>query len=75
MLNMYIYKEIELVTKNSSWWKQKKYRKESAFILNKYRKLGWRLTKKIELKNKPNVDTRSFTLYSLKKLEGKKVGK
>jgi len=72
---MYIYKEIELVTKNSSWWKQKKYRKESAFILNKYRKLGWRLTKKIELKNKPNVDTRSFTLYSLKKLEGKKFGK
>ena len=72
---MYIYKEIELVTKNSSWWKQKKYRKESAFILNKYRKLGWRLTKKIELKNKPNVDTRSFTLYSLKKLEGKKVCK
>ena len=72
---MYIYKEIELVTKNTSWWKQKKYRKESAFILNKYRKLGWRLTKKIELKNKPNVDTRSFTLYSLKKLEGKKVGK
>ena len=72
---MYIYKEIELLTKNSSWWKQKKYRKESAFILNKYRKLGWRLTKKIELKNKPNVDTRSFTLYSLKKLEGKKVGK
>ena len=72
---MYIYKEIELVTKNSSWWKQKKYRKESAFILNKYRKLGWRLTKKIELKNKPNVDTRSFTLYSLKKLEGKKVSK
>ena len=72
---MYIYKEIELVTKNSSWWKQKKYRKESAFILNKYRKLGWRLTKKIELKNEPNVDTRSFTLYSLKKLEGKKVEK
>ena len=72
---MYIYKEIELVTKNSSWWKQKKYRKESAFILNKYRKLGWRLTKKIELKNKPNVDTRSFTLYSLKKVQGKKVGK
>ena len=72
---MYIYKEIELVTKNSSWWKQKKYRKESAFILNKYRKLGWRLTKKIELKNEPNVDTRSFTLYSLKKLEGKKFGK
>ena len=69
---MYIYKEIELVTKNSSWWKQKKYRKESAYILNKYRKLGWRLTKKIELKNKPNVDTRSFTLYSLKKLEDKK---
>ena len=72
---MYIYKEIELVTKNSSWWKQKKYRKESAFILNKYRKLGWRLTKKIELINKPNVDTRSFTLYSLRKLEDRKVDK
>ena len=75
MLNMYIYKEIELVTKNSSWWKQKKYRKESASTLKKYRKLGWRLTKKIELKNKPNVDTRSFTLYLLKKLEDKKVSK
>ena len=72
---MYIYKEIELVTKNSSWWKQKKYRKESAYILNKYRKLGWRLTKKIELKNKSNIDTRSFTLYSLRKLENKKVDK
>ena len=72
---MQTYKELQLITRNSSWWKQKKYRKESAFILNKYRKLGWRLTKKIELKNKPNVDTRSFTLYSLKKLEGKKVGK
>ena len=73
---MYIYKEIELVTKNSSWWKQKKYRKESAFILNNYRKLGWRLTKKIELNNKPNnVDTRSFTLYSLRKLENRKVDK
>ena len=72
---MYIYKEIELVTKNSSWWKQKKYRKESAFVLNYYRKLGWRLTKKIELQNKPNVDTRSFTLYSLKKLEDKRENK
>ena len=67
---MYIYKEIELVTKNSSWWKQKKYRKESAFILNKYRKLGWRLTKKIELKNKPNVDTdKSKTTSPVKNLK------
>ena len=33
------------------------------------------INEKIELKNKPNVDTRSFTLYSLKKLEGKEVSK
>ena len=54
---------------------------EKRILINKNTTLDfnedafYKLTKKIELKNKPNVDTRSFTLYSLKKLEGKKVGK
>lgn len=64
---MYTYKELQLITRNSSWWKQKKYRKESALILNTYRKNGWKLTKKRELANNQNKDTRTFSVYFLKK--------
>tara|TARA_B100000575_G_C23118498_1_gene646913 strand:- start:558 stop:764 length:207 start_codon:yes stop_codon:yes gene_type:complete len=65
---MYTYKEIELVTKNSSWWKQIKYRKESALILNNYRNQGWKLVKKIGKENNIlKVDTRSYSKYFLKK--------
>ena len=64
---MYTYKELQLITRNSSWWKQKKYRKESALILNTYRKNGWKLAKKKELVNNQNKDTRTFSVYFLKK--------
>ena len=65
---MYAYKEIKLVTKNSSWWKQIKYRRESALILNKYRNQGWKLVKKIGKENNIlKVDTRSYSKYFLKK--------
>ncbi len=65
---MYAYKEIELITKNSSWWKQIKYRRESALILNKYRNQGWKLVKKIgEENNILKVDTRSYSKYFLRK--------
>ena len=64
---MYTYKELQLITRNSSWWKQKKYRKESALILNNYRKNGWKLAKKKELVNYHNKDTRTFSVYFLKK--------
>ena len=36
---------LRLVTDHSSWWKKKKYRKESFKELNGLRKLGWRLKK------------------------------
>ena len=64
---MYTFKELQLITRNSSWWKQKKYRKESALILQTYRKNGWKLTKKKELVNNQNKDTRTFSVYFLKK--------
>tara|TARA_Y100001936_G_scaffold145700_1_gene142092 strand:- start:884 stop:1108 length:225 start_codon:yes stop_codon:yes gene_type:complete len=65
---MYTYKEIELVTKNSSWWKQIKYRRESAAILNRYRNQGWKLMKKEgKMKNILKVDTRSYSKYLLRR--------
>lgn len=65
---MYTYKEIELVTKNSSWWKQIKYRRESAVILNRYRNQGWKLMKKEgKMKNILKVDTRSYSKYFLRR--------
>jgi len=68
MLNMYTYKEIKLVTRNSSWWKQVKYRRESAFALNNCRKQGWRLIKKVGAEyNSKKADTRSFSKYFLRK--------
>jgi len=71
---MYIYKQIKLVTKNSSWWKQIKYRRESAFILARHRELGWKFVKKKLLKNDLNTkDTRKFCIYYLKKKQKFKV--
>ena len=65
---MLIYKNISLVTYNSSWWKCIKYRKESAFTLASYRKLGWKLIKKeLFSENNNYKDTRTFYSYSLKK--------
>ena len=65
---MLIYKNISLVTYNSSWWKSIKYRKESALTLASYRKLGWKLIKKeLVSENNTYTDTRTFYSYSLKK--------
>ena len=65
---MFIFKDILLVTHNSSWWKQKKYRHESAVFLSNQRSLGWRFIKKEVLKkSRPNLDTRTFSIYYLKK--------
>ena len=59
-------KELVLTTGHSSWWKNKKYRRESSEILNKYRKQGWRLIKKKDLKkNNETIDTRIFKKYYL----------
>ena len=65
---MFIFKDILLVTHNSSWWKQKKYRSESAIVLARQRCLGWRfMRKEILKKSYPNKDTRTFSIYYLKK--------
>jgi hypothetical protein len=65
---MFIFKDILLVTNNSSWWKKKKYRHESAIFLSKQRNLGWRFIKKELLgKSYLNKDTRTFSIYYLKK--------
>ena len=65
---MVCYKKITLLNKNSSWWKEKKYRKESAVSLANYRKEGWRFIKKEIIKKEPNnKETRSFCNYYLKK--------
>ncbi len=65
---MYIYKKITLVTGNSSWWKQIKFRRESASCLAYYRNLGWRFIKKEVLNTDSiNKDTRTFSIYYLKK--------
>ena len=65
---MYIYKELILVTNNSSWWKQIKYRRESAKYLLKERSLGWKYIKKeLIKKNSSYKDTRTFYTYYLKK--------
>tara|TARA_B100001059_G_C17753969_1_gene538844 strand:- start:818 stop:1048 length:231 start_codon:yes stop_codon:yes gene_type:complete len=65
---MYIYKKLILVTNNSSWWKQIKYRRESAKHLLKERSLGWKYIKKeLIKKNSSYKDTRTFYTYYLKK--------
>lgn len=65
---MFIFKDILLVTHNSSWWKQKKYRHESAIFLAEQRSLGWRFIRKELLRKKhANRDTRTFSIYYLKK--------
>ena len=58
--------ELFLVYGHRSWWKRKKYRKESSEILRKYRHNGWKLRKRIDIKkNKLSVDSRFFRKYFL----------
>ncbi len=65
---MYIYKKLILVTHNSSWWKQKKFRRESAINLANHRRIGWRFINKEFIKNNEvSPDTRTFCIFYLKK--------
>lgn len=64
-----VNKEIILITGNTSWWKEKKFRFESAQVLNKYRKKGWRLRKKVMLNyNSKSIDSRKMHKYILFKI-------
>ena len=57
-------KVLTLVTGNSSWWKARKYRRETAARLWALRAEGWRLCR-IERMARRGVDTRLFTRYTL----------
>ena len=64
-----INKEIILITGNTSWWKAKKFRCESAQVLNKYRKKGWRLRRKMMIdNNSKSIDSRKFHKFILFKV-------
>jgi hypothetical protein len=52
------------VTGNSSWWKAKKYRRETAEALLACRARGWRLIA-IRRLTQSGVDTRIFSEYTL----------
>ena len=59
-------KVLRLVTDHSSWWKKKKYRRESSEKLDAFRKLGWKLKKKQKVFPKSDdIETRSFCKYYL----------
>ena len=59
-------KNLILVTDHSSWWKKKKYRKNSSVQLKKVRSAGWCLLKKIRINKETNsIETRSFHKYLL----------
>ena len=57
-------KEIILVVKNTSWWKEKKYRRKTAEELRKFRKQGWKLNNKKIMDSKlKTVNTNIFKKY------------
>ena len=63
-----VLKKIKLVTHHSSWWKKKKYRKESTEIVKAYKSKGWKLKKVIKFKeNKKTIDTRVFKIFLISK--------
>ena len=63
-----INKEIILITGNTSWWKEKKFRFESAQVLNKYRK-RMEIKKKVMLNyNSKSIDSRKMHKYILFKI-------
>lgn len=55
---------LTLVSGNASWWKSRKYRKESAKRLRTLKREGWRLTA-LERLPVVGVDTRRRTAYHL----------
>ena len=59
-------KILRLITDHSSWWKKKKYRRESSKELNFFRKQGWKLKKKEKVFYTTDViETRRFHEYYL----------
>ena len=68
MKNTKISKKLILVVSHSSWWKRKKYRKETFFILKKYKNDGYKLKKIKNLEhNSLTIDSRVFKEYFLLK--------
>tara|TARA_Y100000766_G_scaffold105368_1_gene90156 strand:- start:369 stop:557 length:189 start_codon:yes stop_codon:yes gene_type:complete len=60
-------KEIILAVGSSSWWKNIKIRRESAFKLKLIRK-KWKLSRKVLLMSKKNsIDTKIYKKYYLYK--------
>ena len=58
--------ELNLVVDHSSWWKKKKYRKESCEILLKHKNSGWKLSKILFIKKlDKTIDTRIFKRFFL----------
>ena len=61
-------KKLTLVVSHSSWWKRKKFRNESFFILKKYKEEGYKLIKIKNLEHNPlTIDSRVFKDYFLLK--------
>ena len=61
-------KKLILVVSHSSWWKRRKYRKETFNILKKYKDDGYKLIKTKNLKfNSLTIDSRVFKEYFLSK--------
>ena len=59
-------KSIVLIIGSSSWWKSKKYRRESFLILMRLKKQKWRLNKIEEIKPNPySIDTKLYRKYHL----------
>jgi hypothetical protein len=57
---------LTLVTGNASWWKQRKYRRETAHRLRRLRAKGWSLAGFRRLAS-AGVDTRRWTAYDLRR--------
>lgn len=57
-------RRLTLPTGNSSWWKARKYRRETAAELRGLRRDGWRLAG-IDRQPPRPYETRRFTVYTL----------
>jgi len=61
-------KEVILVVGSSSWWKSRKFRKETCTQLRVLRSQKWRVKKMCKVCNKPySIDTKVYKKYYLYK--------
>lgn len=60
---------VTLVSGNASWWKQRKYRRETAQRLRQLQGDGWTLVG-FERVPASGVDTRRHTAYHLRRRDG-----